>query len=177
MNKERILELADHIEQCKHAIEHRAPFRNQMLKVSNYFDMGTFQLNRCGSPGCIAGHAVVQFKKEVSEITEFSNETGIPEEYIETSKKARLILDLTYRQAVNLFLPTTDSICVGVDISLYDPYFRTNVYDLVTPKVAAETLRNFVKTGEVVWQTKFHATGKESFMQTKSRNKKEKYAQ
>ena len=51
MNRERILELADHIEKLEHYPHPLLP-----NKSPDYFSMDTWQFD-CGAPACLAGHA------------------------------------------------------------------------------------------------------------------------
>ena len=49
MNEERILKLADHLDNL------------DLLDEPGEFDMNTYAFTECGTPGCIAGHAAYIF--------------------------------------------------------------------------------------------------------------------
>ena len=181
MNKERILELADHIEECEHYSTKTHTQNDLWLlsKNSNYppkietlFYMNSWILDDgCESPGCIAGHACYLY---VSDSEDARHSTSY-------ANKAKHLLGLSGVQAAKLFIPKYKEICTnnsgiivkektfcyilevsgkrfsadketGHLIDLNDQEYTGLVYNLITPKVAAATLRNFVKTGEVVWQ-------------------------
>lgn len=140
MNKERILKLADSLESCKHVNV------NQLFKLSNadiidqrgkdLFTMRLWSIETCETPGCIAGHTCQLFLARVPQDQDIMC-------------RARQALELRYDQADKLFVPQIRDL-LGIDrhdVSLY------TLYDVITPKIAAETLRNLAKTGEVVWDS------------------------
>ena len=123
MNIERCLILADHIEKCEHYAG----------SVPRNAGTTTFQMNRyrfqCGSPACIGGHACTLF--DVDRL--YTNDS-----LFET---ARRVLSLTHEDAQMLFEPF---------VAL--PFIeRTEILGKISPKMAADTIRDFVKTGIVVW--------------------------
>lgn len=115
MNKDRILQLADIIEQ------------------SASFDMNYFFVpfvdteNDCGTPACIAGHAIHHFQ-------------GVNNTVLPFTRHAAFLLDLDREHAAILF-GTHDY----VDLDM----------DLITPAVAASHLRNIAAGGSYEWDPKF----------------------
>lgn len=92
------------------------------------FDMATFQEKRsCGTACCIAG-AVAQFNKLITT----SEEDDAISQCFEIGEK----IGLTFDQSQKLFFPS----CF-------------HGYDLedIPIRVAADTLRHFMATGEIVW--------------------------
>lgn len=61
MNKERILALADDIEQMHHIESIFEELNDPML--TNCFNMGNYRFN-CKAPACIAGHAVAKYQDQ-----------------------------------------------------------------------------------------------------------------
>lgn len=117
MNKEKILQLADAIEQGLKDVK---------------FDMMYFgEKNRCGTFGCIAGHAVALFNPETwqSRLEGYIIGRGIFE-------GARDLLELTHHEATELFLP--------------DDFYRLDL-GKITKEIAVKTLRDFAETGKIEW--------------------------
>lgn len=117
MYKERILALADHIEKLPHIddIEEARPH----FTMSRYF-------NPCGSPSCIAGHAICMFSdKKFEDVYDY--------EFSEAAE----VLGLDWETADKLFTPS------ALDTGKHWPQ--------ITPKEAARTLRHLAETGEVKW--------------------------
>ena len=113
MNRERILQLADYIE------------GSESYKQSSWF-------NSCGTPGCIAGHAVVM--KEKYEGFDKLYPNNPPKKHF--AKTAQKFLDLSDKQSLYLF----------------DGY-PFNFGYRPTGRDAAKTLRYLAETGEVFWFT------------------------
>ena len=133
MNKERILELAAHIEKLPHAYAKKGSYLvdDENAPEGDAFYIGRWvyitydeQENRCRTPACLAGWTVFLFDNE-----QFS-QIDFDEEWV-TSTSELLGLDHA----------TADELCVP-------PY---ELIDKITPKVAASVLRNLAETGEVVW--------------------------
>lgn len=117
MNKERILALADHIE--------KLPHNNDMDEAGPHFTMSRY-FNPCGSPSCIAGHAICMFSdKKFEDVYDY--------EFNEAAE----VLGLDWETAGKLFTP---------DASEAGKYWSQ-----ITPKEAARTLRHLAETGEVKW--------------------------
>lgn len=120
MNTERILKLADHIEKLEHVS------CSQSKDYSDkYFNMNVYVFDYCGSPACIAGHAVHMFSDEPNK---------------------RIHFDLIRKRAQDL---------LGLDLSECYELFNVNGRDVLyttTPKHAAATLRHFAETGVIDWE-------------------------
>lgn len=95
------------------------------------FRMSTYK-NDCGSAGCIAGHAIYQYKRDVWDGEVFFHNTL----YFET---ARELLGLSKEKALEMFVPWDHG---GPESSAID---RDR---------AARTLENFVQTRDVNWYLK-----------------------
>lgn len=118
MNTERILALADHIE--------KLPHYNDVSVNVPHFSM-TRYFNECGTPSCIAGHAVNMFTDKKSD--------ELPASLVfEVAAEA---LELDWDIADKLFTPNVR------DAGKYWP--------MIAPKEAAHTLRHLASTGEVKW--------------------------
>ena len=131
MNKEKILRLADVVEELEHA--------------ANGTDSGKFDMSRyaffCGAPACVAGWAVA------IEVADFNVPTAAklnvrrlyPGDGIVSStsihRKAGEILELSPGEAARLFRSSEPT---------------SNLYD-ITPLEAAWVLRKFAETGEIDW--------------------------
>ena len=138
--------LADHLETCQHRTSDNA--REMQLEKDEYttelFDMRFFDLNECASPACIAGHTIALFSLKSSKTRMGTT----------SSREAQGFLNLTNKQAEDLFYPSQSEICSGkyiLDRAKKDGFLR-DPCEFITPKVAAATLRNLAKTGEVVWR-------------------------
>lgn len=113
MDTYRLTKLANHIEKLDH--EHGS------------FSMGLFffelpDYHSCGTPACIAGHAIAMFGDQKD-----FNQHNI-------KRDAQDILGLEASTATDLFYGTDD-------IDLYE----------ITPMEAAEAIYKLVETGEVDW--------------------------
>ena len=91
MNKQRIIELADKIEQLEH--DHQGSYSNGIkgFNMSYYSDS-------CGSPSCIAGWIVHMYHDDPRSVL-----VGDP---YDISRKAAELIDLDRRQADWLFEPS-----------------------------------------------------------------------
>lgn len=122
MNKERLLQLADHLEtpavaehfDMLHSI-HAPDIMPEQEDNINVKDA----ITHCGAVACIGGWAVVLFNPDAS-----YGET--------TAGDAQELLDLDDTQGYELFFSHTQS--------------------WITPKQAASVIRNLVETGEVDWE-------------------------
>lgn len=128
MNKERITQLADHLDTL----------------TEDEFDMGQFERGRrydhdlsdfaCYTPSCIAGYAAHMFAPDRKD------EQG----HIRScSLVAKEVLDLDGAHSRQLFLPSPEDFSVA----RYDEH----VYG-ATPQQAAQVLRILRDTGEVSWE-------------------------
>lgn len=121
MNKDRILELAAHIENLTY--REGSHFGKVHTLPKNGFNMANFHFygvvngQMCKTPSCICGWAITLWEHE--------------DEYAGTMRRGKEILDLTRKQAEELFFP-------------YDCLEKT-------PEEAAETLRRLAATGVVKW--------------------------
>lgn len=131
MNVERLQQLAAHL---------RTLERTQ-------FDMREWFMNRkpvstkdgwveydCGTPACIAGHAVAMFH-ELDLRAPLVEQLGMHT----VCTLAEELLDLQMNQSIPLFMPPETS---ADGIRMYD----------ATPQQAAEVIEHFINTGEVDWQ-------------------------
>lgn len=117
MNKERILALADHIE--------KLPHYNDVDEAGPHFTMSRY-FNPCGSPSCIAGHAICMFSDKKFE-----------DVYGSEFNEAAEVLGLGWETANKLFTPS------ALEAGKF--------WSMITPKEAARTLRHLAETGEVKW--------------------------
>ena len=134
MNKERILELADHIETLEQ-IDNYVGWHPLYGKCDarHGFDMGVYKYG-CGAPACVAGWAVHLFKPEVIETS-----VGDPDTY----RMAQEALGLDPWNASALFLDRPHDEDEGDAMpSAYD----------ITPEMAVRTLRNLAEWGFVEWK-------------------------
>ena len=121
MNTDRINELADHIENLEHT-----------LRVDVRGDTDQFNMDRlnfiCGSPACIAGHAVAKYGHEIDYVNGMDIMTS-----------AAVVLDISSISSRGaLFAPSEN---------------RTGGFPMnrITPEMAAWVLRAYAETGEVRW--------------------------
>ena len=91
------------------------------------FDMSNYR-NRCGTAGCIGGHAIAFY------VSNLWQTTSVP--VLELEDAAIMLLGVHGPQAMQLFAPWY---CGG-----------PNPSD-ITPAMAAATLENFALTGKVEW--------------------------
>ena len=133
MNKERILKLADVVEQQESQNLYEATF--------NGFDMRAFITSSknekgyyCTAPACIAGWAIYTFAPE-----RFGGTIG--------HRTGREVLGLTNQQALDLFSPTSPR-------SNY--LAKPGAHDYIKPKQAAAVLRHFALTGKIEWDRFAH---------------------
>lgn len=133
MNKERILKLADVVEQQES--------QNLYEAIFNGFDMRAFVTSSknekgyyCTAPACIAGWAVYTFALE-----RFGGAIG--------HITGREVLGLTNQQALDLFSPTSPR-------SNY--LAKPGARDYIKPKQAAAVLRHFAFTGKIDWDRFAH---------------------
>ena len=124
-NKERLLQLADHIEKCKHDLGGPGDELENM-----HFQMNKYLFN-CGSPACIAGHTCALFSDKALD------------DLWNVFDTARDLLQLTTRDATLLFQPYTDEILL--------PHACHIVMSSIKPSTAAKVIRSFVATGKVSW--------------------------
>lgn len=163
MNKERLLELADIIENHKY-MDHKIGF-NMAHSLYDYAKMGyngdddlvtadTLNNKGCGSVCCIAGVTAIVFDKDNVTIEKIGDvvvhkwrgqtvaDTNFDavEQHNRNSifTTAQLLLGLSYEDAKNLFFPQ------------YAGWGGFSYYP-ITPKMAANTIRRFVETGTVNW--------------------------
>lgn len=105
MNRERINQLIDHLE----------ALRPEEFNMNEFFD-------ECGTPGCMAGHAIMMF--DYSALGLYEN-------------VASKLLGIGFVEGKALFLPEPHG--------MYDPYSAT-------AKQAAHVLRHFRDTRQVEWR-------------------------
>ena len=105
--------------------------KNQSL-VAMSFNMSSWRLEReCDTMACIAGWTCVKYAPK--------RYRQVPMD--DVMRLARDCLNLTKEQARDLFVPKFP----GLDRYSFKYYRR------ITPKQAADTIRKFVETGEIVW--------------------------
>jgi hypothetical protein len=128
MNKEKILRLADYIEQ------------SGTFDMSRFFEVTDLsaidredQTNFCGTVACIAGHALML---EGWGRRDIASSRGASWSYDRPIDKARLVLDLTIQQAQELFFCTSTIPALSI-----------------TKEKAAAVLRHFARTGKIDWST------------------------
>ena len=122
MNVERIIELANHIEALDHAP------KLCWVESSEKFDMSKWNYE-CGSPACMAGHALWLLDKHLKNRNHRTVEAAAAE-----------LLELDEDDAEALFTPV-------------ERYMGIWQLSEIEPKTAAAVLRNFAKTGNVEWNT------------------------
>lgn len=123
MNEERMLQLADYVEESDWAF----------YQQSIYF-------HSCGTPACLAGHTAVLFDVPTPPIVLKPDYTM--SYYREVGKfhdSCRHALDLTFAQGHALFEAHPFRDAIGI------PSYRPNARD------AAATLRHSVETGQIQW--------------------------
>lgn len=131
MNKERILELADLIENQAFADE-GVGFNMSYYYLTNSsgLEVKDYAGHPCGTAACIAGHAWLAAQRgtdgHVHTLDKIIGPRG------ETEYEAKKYLGLNWRVAEELFIPE----CLG---------------DHPTPAEAARTLRHLAATGNVDW--------------------------
>ncbi len=132
MNKERLMELADHIE----AVGYQRIVKRKGTNPEAQFDMRQW-VHECGAPGCIAGHGVNHFEpdtyQECLKLQEGPDE-DVNAMQTAISREAQRILDLDYLTACRLF----------------NPHAIDNVYDS-GPDKAADVLRKLAAGQGVTW--------------------------
>lgn len=124
MNKERILELADDVENM-----HYAAIGPEDTTRRDCFNMVLYKFD-CGAPACLAGHAVMKY----GSLSQKTYRGG------RISYIAQHLLGLTDLQRQLLFEP---------DFIVWHP--GKDESPVVEPEVAAKVLRNLVRTGFVEW--------------------------
>ena len=154
MNTERVLVLADFIEKLKPGYpSHQRIVKNnaskQLINIS-IFDLNAWVVvvennytGECGTCGCIAGSAAACFYK----LLEFQG----PNIIRSVEDSARRVLGLSPQEAADLFVPEFEDM-KGFPGSVYD--FGSNLYDYVTPGMAASVLRDVAKGRNIydAWQ-------------------------
>lgn len=142
--KNNIITLRDRIASCWHHPDDNEPLisAGQPL-VKNQFCMVNYKFE-CGSPACIAGHAmhlwpvVTQSLWEILEDDE-ENDTGINQDIVARELLVRM-LGVTEHQAKEIAMP-----------GIYEECFYPDSYEDITPKQAVDMLNNLLETGEVKW--------------------------
>lgn len=131
MNKQRLSEMADWLE--KGAPHKHIEFNMSCFMYPKLIDQNkdATKDNICGTICCLAGCATQFYHPEAFDYRTFLDQI----EYFGLAKDA---LDLTYRQAKDLFYPR--SRC-GRGFNMQD----------ITPFWAARTIRRLMKTGKVNW--------------------------
>ena len=125
MNKERLLELADHVEALRHW-----PMEDVLDVPEGCFNMNRWRY-RCGAPACVAGHAVALWGNAEAPSSQLLGALGA----------ATGLLDLDLRTARRLFTPQ-----MGLCERAEEDYC-----DAITPKTVAGVIRELVATGIVYW--------------------------
>ena len=120
MNTERINALAYHIETLKRTC------RDEVGGKTGLFQMSRWNF-RCGSPACIAGHAVSLYGHEIGYVNG-----------MDTMTSAALALDIDTGDVRELFAPSEEE-TGGWSM------------DHIEPEMAAWVLRTYAETGEVRW--------------------------
>ena len=141
MNKERVLILADHIEKLTSG----SYFQGKYFYMTEFgepevkFDEEKFEY-ACGTPACIAGHAIALFanQEQLKALHDASHE--INDGFQDAQGIAEEVLDIQQDSGIasKLFCAVPMS---KQGIQLYSP----------TTKQAAATLRKLAETGEVFW--------------------------
>lgn len=109
-----------------------------------YFNMGSYVAVRraskhtCGSTACIAGWVVSMF-----------DENGAPREKTLTPTALRKLDDSAKHELHNIHYAAMRTI--GLDEHEANMLFSPGCLSAITPKIAAETLRNLALTGEIEW--------------------------
>lgn len=155
MNKERILKLADHIEQCDHVTDFSTfgDSTEREEQTDQFFAMRVWTFGACQSPACVAGHAVYMFlSSRKNRFDIFRSLCNSRMRAFSVDEAALKLLDLTSAQARELFMPSVHEVYSRkFDVDQYLSDTRLSYNDLLSPQVAAQTLRKFAKTGEVDW--------------------------
>ena len=120
MNKVRLLELADHLETLTHHPDDG--LYDEVIGSEKFFNLSAYTFE-CEAPACIAGHAAAMF----SDLYD-----------VDIHDEAELVLDLTTKQADNLFLPSLHKVIAKRMID-------------VTPQEAAKVVRHFAETEKIDW--------------------------
>ncbi len=123
MNKERILVLANHLQNIKPYLFSMNDWGDELIEEYQNESL----LENCDSAACIAGWTVILFDDQHHDsydILEYATE----------------LLDLDKNVASNLFTPILD-------------YITRNIYTHLTKDMAIEVLYKLVETGEVSWRS------------------------
>ena len=107
-------------------LEHKPNFND--CDANNHFNVNRY-FSDCGTPCCIAGHAVFLLSDLICK--DINHELS----YFTTAK---FFLDINEDQAKRLFEPDSEKL----------------VWSSITPQHAAKTLQNLVNTGTVDWNVK-----------------------
>lgn len=125
MNKDAIRELTDFMKKCRYEFD--------MYTSANRIDMK----NRCGTAGCIAGHAALLWPK-------MRNNVLIQDSYITlfTCRYGKLekLFDMPKDKFYRLIAPIRSKDGVSC------------MYDYISKDWAIRTLEHLLNTGEVNWQ-------------------------
>jgi hypothetical protein len=109
-----------------------------------YFDMGTYIAVRsghgCGSTACIAGWVVALF-----------DENGAPREKVLTLAALQKIHNSNSHGIKMHNIHNAAMRTIGLEEHEANMLFSPGCLRAITPKIAAETLRNLALTGEIEW--------------------------
>ena len=126
MNRERLLQLADTVENLEHGDEH-CQFNMRRVFHSR---LGT----ECGTPSCLQGWALTLFGKD-----QLVEEKAAD---METFEVARELLEISNNDGDILFTPDNTQGCF---------FASPGAQSFIDGKKAARVLRNFVSTRVIDW--------------------------
>lgn len=114
-------------------LEKFADYLEHVAEEDGFFSMLDY-FTSCGSPSCMAGHAIFLFQNEDWKA---GREKDVTLNSFDAHGSAADLFGLDELQAHKLFIPSTD----GPTVNPYD----------ATAKGAAGVVRNLITTGEVDW--------------------------